>query len=223
MGKRISRGYDFLARFYDLLAFALFGNRLKKCREALIQDLPSTGEALILGGGTGSFLRALAKTGKTRSILFVDLSPRMVEKARRGMKPTRLEAAHECSLEFQTANVLSLPSGPRFDLICTNFFLDSFEPAELKRITDHVHGMLCPDGLWYFSDFQGGPRPLLALLYWFFRVTCRISARRLPDYEGEFRRLGLVLEKEKWTANRMLRTAIYRKPIKPSASIQNFN
>lgn len=100
----------------------------------------------------------------------------------------------------------------------THCFLDLFTDADLPRVTEALCRTLEGTGHWLFSDFDAGGtgarglarRAVVAVLYGFFRATCSIEARRLPDFDRAFLRAGLEPVVSEPFAGGLLRTVMLR-------------
>ena len=104
-------------------------------------DRPArTGTALDFGCGVGRLTRALA--GRFTTVLGVDVSPRMVEQARR-------LNTHTANASFETAE--EPPPGP-FDLVVANLVLQHLPTKALARVyVDRLIQATAPDGLTVFQ------------------------------------------------------------------------
>ena len=75
------------------------------------------------------------------------------------------------------ADALTVPLKPSsYDLIVTHFFLDCFDAPGLERLIDRIQEAAEPGALWLISEFREPrwARPLLTVMYLFFRVSRRI-------------------------------------------------
>jgi ubiquinone/menaquinone biosynthesis C-methylase UbiE len=187
--------FDRLAPVYDLLLLVFCG-AVPRSQRALLSELDDCERALIVGGGTGRFLVDLVRSDKVRQIVCIDVSTAMLERSRRRLISCCPEAVDRC--EFRHSDVREFEDQP-FDLVCTHCLLDCFNDAELIKVMRKLHGLLAADGRWMFSDFSAPTQQpmrlignvVVTVLYVFFRVTCGIKARRLPDFSAEFANLGL--------------------------------
>jgi ubiquinone/menaquinone biosynthesis C-methylase UbiE len=116
------------------------------------------------------------------------------------------------------ARALELPA-QHFDAIVTLLFLDCFPEVEARALVEKLTAAAQPGALWLFSDFavpaagfrRWRARVWLALLYFFFRRTTRLSARVLPDATASFRRNGWELAaRHDWQAG-LLTSALWRR------------
>ena len=140
------------------------------------------------------FLPACAARFPEADIVVVDGSERMLEIARRKLRPASVEFVHADLLVWE-------PPQGGFDLIVTNFLLDCFPADELEVLIARLAEMAGPNACWLLADFQipeSGParvrsRAILALLYRFFRITCGLTARSLESPDGALQHAGFSL------------------------------
>ncbi|HWA24930.1 MAG TPA: class I SAM-dependent methyltransferase [Lacunisphaera sp.] len=183
------RGFDLLAPCYPLMERLLAGRRLQRCRTAWIGELAGARRLLIAGVGHGPALATVLRRHPRLQVTCVDSSARMLAVARQqarraGLDLDRLEFVHAALPDWQ-------PPAGRFDAIATHFFLDCFTPEQLGPIVGTLARAAAPGARWIVSDFTlpaRGPARWRALavhrlMYFFFRLTTRLPARRLtpPD------------------------------------------
>jgi SAM-dependent methyltransferase len=183
--------FDWLARYYDRLARLVFGNALQQSERHFLHLIPSGGTVLIVGGGTGRVLKHIFAHNPTCHVWFIEASRQMLSHARRNVP-----ARYADQVQFVYGTEVSITRDLKFDVIITNFYLDLYPDKELLDVCTMLHEKLMEKGLWLASDFNDGGRwwhrLMLSVMYRFFVSTCRISARRLPEWEKTFDHLGLV-------------------------------
>jgi ubiquinone/menaquinone biosynthesis C-methylase UbiE len=186
---------DPIARVYRWLEYAAFGLALQRRRMAFLSDLGDTRRALVLGDGDGRFLAQFLKHNRRVQVDCVDLSSRMLDLARKRAGSERVTYHQADALQF------SLPDR-NYDLIVTHFFLDCFDQAGAARLVERVSPSACPRGRWLISEFRRTwwSPPLLAALYFFFRITTGLPTTRLVDHRPLLKRHGfqLVREERAW-------------------------
>lgn len=179
------------------------GNRMQRCRIALLDQIPEAKDILLPGEGSGRFLVPCRERFPLASIACVDSSAAMIGQARRSLARAGLR---EDGVSFVQADVLSWdPPSAQFDLIGTHFFLDCFREDQLAPLISRLAASAKPAADWLIADFQLAPagwprvrsRFILAMLYAFFRVATRLPATSLtpPDpfiERGGFRLLRRV-------------------------------
>ena len=173
--------FDSLAPHYWWLERLTFGNRLQWCRTVLLPHLSSHRRVLIVGDGDGRFLEAFQRANPDAAVDYLDISPGMVELARRRATGR---------VRFVVADVRTDPlPGTGYDLIVTNFLLDCFPTDQLAGVIDRLANACAPNGRWLVGDFSmpaSGWRRLAARvaltgMYLFFRITTRLPASQFVD------------------------------------------
>ena len=96
--------------------------------ELALEDVPPPRRILDLGTGTGVVATALGKRYPESEVLGIDLSPGMIEEARRQLPP---ELAGRVGFEVGDASALACPDGD-FDLVVLSNMIPFFD--ELARI-----------------------------------------------------------------------------------------
>ena len=183
-----ARGFDRLARWYRALEFLAFGADLERARFEFLGRLAGCREILVLGEGDGRCAERLAALAPHASILCVDSSPGMIDRAAARFRGTG--AAARVRFACADARTFEMDEG-RFDAVVTLFFLDCFTDAEVDSLVSRIGGSLRPGALWLFSDFRVPDsgfarlraRAWVGLLYLFFRCTTDLGARALPASE----------------------------------------
>ena len=188
----VKHGFDRLAPIYDGLELLAFGGALRRSQTRLLPQLPPVRRTLLVGGGTGCFLEALA-TQSACTIDCLDISEAMLARSKSRIQRRLPEALSR--IHFIQGDVAEFARDEPYDLICTLCLLDCFSEADLEPIMARLSGLLAPGGTWLFHDFEPqGPcgRSLVWLLYRFFRLTTAISAKGLPDMPAAFARHGFA-------------------------------
>jgi ubiquinone/menaquinone biosynthesis C-methylase UbiE len=195
------RGFDLLAPIYPAMERVIAGPRLQRCRTAWIDELAGARRLLIAGVGHGPTLADLLRRHPQLHVTCVDASARMLavarQRARRaGLEMSRLEFVHAALPGWQ-------PPAGAFDAIATHFFLDCFTPEQLGAVVATLARAAAPDGRWLLSDFTvpaRGPARWRALavhrlMYFFFRVTTRLAARRVTPPDAVLAAHGFRLQR----------------------------
>ena len=130
----VAAGYDKVAPTYD----TAWHQHLRPATDDLLQRLPRglTGVILDLGSGTGYTARCLAQANPEATVVAVDISPAMLERARREA-PANLRCVVSDMLDF----VRSQPTASA-ELIVSTWALGYSRPARLIREC----GRLLPGG-----------------------------------------------------------------------------
>jgi ubiquinone/menaquinone biosynthesis C-methylase UbiE len=202
--ERQTARFDGLARHYRWMEFVLAGKKLQRCRTAFLDRIAGACRVLLVGEGNGRFLVACRRALPRARITCVDASIAMLAQARRGLER---ESGGIERTEFVHADVRKW-SAPKdaFDVIATHFFLDCFAQEELARVVARLASMSAPGGAWLLADFQipesglkhRRAQVIVWLMYRFFRVATKLSARALerPDAHLEHRGFHLRERRE---------------------------
>ena len=174
--------YNHIARVYDLLSRLVFGRQIMKAQISLLKFIPINSRILIVGGGTGWILHEISTlfTGGL-SIDYVEVSEKMIELSKqRNIGANKVRFIHQAIEEFVNLEV--------YDVIITPFIFDNFTKKKIGSIFSKLLPMLKPKGLWLHADFvydkSESPfwqKILLKVMYFFFRITCRIETTELVD------------------------------------------
>lgn len=178
--------FDRLAPFYQAMECLAAGGKLRRCREAFLGGIPEPRQVLLAGEGRGGFLRECLKRFPKARFTVVESSRVMLDLAKRGLDDADLKR-----VLFVHADLLDWSCDERFDMIATHFFLDCFEPRPLAAIVEKLGGLATEDATWLLSDFQVAngrlsairSRCILWMLYWFFRISCKLEAGSLTAPE----------------------------------------
>lgn len=178
------RGFDWIAPYYDTLARLVFGEGIRRCQLQYLRDIQHGGKVLILGGGTGWILSELTNVNPTCSVCYIDSSSEMLERAKQ-----HVEKQSDVKVLFVhgTENRLQEFEGIQFDAVVANFYFDLFAEVSLRNVLTAVSGTIRPGSKLLVSEFIGRTwwhQLLLFIMYRFFRLTCSIEAKRLPDWQG---------------------------------------
>jgi SAM-dependent methyltransferase len=112
-----------------------------------LADVPPPARALDLGTGTGVVAKALAERYPEAEVLGIDLSPGMIEEARRQLPA---ELAGRVRFEVGDASALSAPAGG-FELVVLSNMIPFY--GELARVTT-------PGGTLVLSFSRGSETPI---------------------------------------------------------------
>ena len=194
--------FDRLAPAYRALERLTFGGLLHWCRTAHLGRLRGCRRALVLGDGDGRFLADLVRANSRIEVDSLDISPAMLELARRRVAGIPGAAGR---VRFTLADARSDPlPGDGYDLVVTNFFLDCFRPDDLAAIVRRASVACAPGAAWVDGDFReppsgwerGAAKLLLAGMYGFFRIATRLPAGRLTDPAPLLAAEGFALAEE---------------------------
>lgn len=202
--------FNWLARYYDQLATAVFGKSLYQAQIYYIRQIPRDANVLILGGGTGKILGELLRINSAGRICYIEASSTMIKLAKRNTSEGNRQ-----QVLFIHGTEDSIPSEIKFDIIITHFFLDLFSQHSLDALIEKVNSSLAPGALWLACDFinygKWWQKSTLQAMYLFFRFCCGIESSKLPPWEFQLRQSGLHLIRSKFFVSNFVKTTMFKK------------
>ncbi len=217
---RTEMNCDWIAPYYRLLEHCTFGKKLEERRFAFLEQTATARKALVCGGGDGRFLEQLLRRNSQVRVDFVDLSPGMVELAKR--RSASGKSVEKERVRFYVCDIREFtPVEASYDLIVTNFFLDCFGEAEIAGVVTKLAMLTSPHARWLVSEFRVGRRRLGRIwrqaivrgLYLAFRVTTGLTVKRLPHYEAALRSAGFLCRCEERSMKGLLKSSLWGKCI----------
>jgi tRNA (cmo5U34)-methyltransferase len=202
--------FDKIAFVYDQLAKLVFGKTIRNAQIHFLNFIPQKSNVLILGGGTGWLLRELAKVNPACNVWYVEVSAKMLDKAREitRLGSLNVQFIHGTGLDLQQFADAS------FDAVITNFYFDLFTSPSLETALKQIVKVTRHRGLLLVSDFldnriwwQG---MLLSLMYKFFRWCCSIEASTLPDWQAELKKKGFEEMTSKLFYKGFIKSSVYQ-------------
>lgn len=198
---RIASSYDFLARL-------VFGKNMVDVQEYSLKEIKDGDRILILGGGTGWILNSINENCPPGEIWYVDISDKMIKYA-------KSKVVDKINIHFIHGTIEDIAEVEKFDVVITNFFLDVFSEKQLESLIPKTMERIKPDGLWLCSDFiatgKFGHQLMLSLMYLFFKLTVNLRNKKLPNWEAQLCKSGLVLLKEKEFLKGFMKATVFRK------------
>lgn len=177
--------FDKVSWFYDAIAGLVFGREWADIQLAPLKHISSSDRVLIVGGGTGQLLEQL----HVNEVVFLDLSEKMLEKAKNRVCQSPVEFVNSDYLEWKTNR--------QFDVIVLQFFLDVFQQEQLRMAIEQSRNMLSEKGKVVVMDFQKAAwwrNNLVKVMYWFFRFTSGVKGQNLQDIHGEMIKGGFTYD-----------------------------
>lgn len=200
------KGFDLLAPVYDQLARLVFGKDIVHAQLFFLDRIRARDRVLILGGGTGWLLEELLKKQPHCEVWYVEASLKMMNLAKK-------KCANQSNVHFIQGTQWAIPS-TMFDVVIMNFFLDLFSEEQIDGLIGKIKPITKPDGIWLVTDFEKEDKwwqhVLLIVMIGFFRLTCGIEAKRLPDLRSIFRKHGVVEIKSRSYFRRFIKTGVYK-------------
>jgi ubiquinone/menaquinone biosynthesis C-methylase UbiE len=169
----ILNNFNPIAWIYDFLARLVFGPKWNKVQTSFVTLIQTKTNILVLGGGTGAFLKYLEPKHR---VTFLDLSSKMIVKAKQ-----RNTAAQ---VDFVIADFMNWETQKQFDAVVCPFFLDSFPESEVTFIITKLKKILNEHGTLIVVDFQKGnwfQNVVMKVIHLFFRVFTNLKSTRLLD------------------------------------------
>ena len=184
----VSMDFNKIAPYYSLLESLLFGGALQATRTSFIHYLVDAENILLIGEGRGRLLKELLRFNPKAEVWVVEQSASMIEKMKCDLEPFDFK-----KVTFINESFLTYPGTYQFDAVCTCFFFDCFESAEVKNGIGKIYSLLKVDGIWMNADFRFfhnhalhqriAHRLLIQFLYGFFHLTTRLTSATLVCVE----------------------------------------
>ena len=171
-------GFDSIAKYYDLLARLVFGSSILSSQTIFLNKIPPSSNVLVLGGGTGWWLKELLSNIPGCRILYIERSVEMMKLAMKANKDSRIV--------FMLGTENSLNSWNEFDVVITFFFLDLFQEKKLQEVIEKIRLSMKPNALWLAADFvktKWWLSVMLSMMYAFFWFTTGLRNQRLPNWD----------------------------------------
>ena len=171
-------GFDSIAKYYDLLARLVFGSSILSSQTIFLNKIPPSSNVLVLGGGTGWWLKELLFNIPGCRILYIERSVEMMKLAMKANKDSRIV--------FMLGTENSLNSWNEFDVVITFFFLDLFQEKKLQEVIEKIRLSMKPNALWLAADFvktKWWHSVMLSMMYAFFWFTTGLRNQRLPNWD----------------------------------------
>lgn len=205
MKNQIACGFDFLAPYYDGLARFFIGKDIVHAQLHFLNSFNECKQLLILGGGSGWILEPLCAACPELQIDYIDVSPKMIKAAREN-------SGNHAHVNFIQGTENDIPNR-LYDGVITNFYLDLFEERSLNNVMDKIRISLTHSALWLVTDFvqeKAWHKMMLWTMYRFFRITARIEATHLPDWQNNMIGAGHTLCETGEFKNGFIKSNLYR-------------
>jgi ubiquinone/menaquinone biosynthesis C-methylase UbiE len=180
----MAANYDNSAWFYDRLSRLIYGRALVRAQIYLLQYIPAGSNILIAGGGTGWILEEISKLHPPDlKITYVEISAKM-------MALSRKRNVGSNQVTYINKPVENMDGQNSYDVLITPFLFDNFTEQTLQTVFSHLYKQLKAGGIWLNTDFRAAGKWwqsfLLQSMILFFRLICRIEAKKLPEIEKCF-------------------------------------
>lgn len=166
--ERARKLYDFFSAFYEYVAWLESGSRMKGVDLA---DVKQGGVVLEVGFGTGNVLLELAKkVGEKGEVCGIDISPNMLENAKRRLERRGLRG----EVDLRLGDARKLPYGDdKFDVVFSSYVLDLIDTPEIPLVLLEFKRVLRSGGrLVLVNMSKGGSWYISMKLYeWVYKVS----------------------------------------------------
>ena len=202
---RIVKGFDRLAPVYNSLSRIVFGKSLAQAQRYFLDSIGAGDPILILGGGSGDFLKSLLKQHPQVTVDYLDISPRMIQLAKK-------KNQHPTNVNFIVGTEQNIPDRT-YTVVITNFYLDLFSDGTLQQVVQKIIPHLSSDGQWLATDFVEEKKwqsVMLSCMYLFFSTMARIEASSLPDWQSALKKAGMHEINSKKFYRGFIKASVYR-------------
>jgi ubiquinone/menaquinone biosynthesis C-methylase UbiE len=175
---------DALITVYSWGFRRLGGRRHEAFRRRILELAHVQDGFCVLDAGCGTGLTTLRIAAQCPDCVVhaIDLSPGMIDAARRGARQQGL------NVDFRVGSITDLPyPGAFFDVVLTNIMLHHLDPAEKRRAVAEIARVLKPGGRYLSAEF--GPRARSAL-------ERRLAKGQYTLYPLHLRAAGLAITHE---------------------------
>jgi ubiquinone/menaquinone biosynthesis methyltransferase len=151
----VRRLFATIADRYDLITRLLSYGQDQRWKRSLVglAQLRATDRVLDLASGTGDI--AFAALGRTRHVVGLDVTHRMMQ----------LAAARDSRVRFVTGDMLALPfAAGEFDVVTTGYGLRTV--PDLAQAIREIHRVRAPGGRLLSLDFNRPGNALIRAVYW---------------------------------------------------------
>ncbi|WP_254411504.1 class I SAM-dependent methyltransferase [Dyadobacter diqingensis] len=203
--------FNAVARPYDFMSRLVYGNALVESQVSLLKYIPANSRILIVGGGTGWILEAIAKIHDAGlEITYVEVASSMIALSqKRETGQNKIIFIHKTIEDYQT--------NQPFDVIITPFFFDLFTENKVKTLFHGLDEQLKTGGLWLYTDFipdkyqtRLWQKMLLKAMYFFFGFLSKVEARQLTNMDQYFEKKYVTVN-QNWFYGNFIRSNIYKK------------
>jgi ubiquinone/menaquinone biosynthesis C-methylase UbiE len=205
----MAANYDNSAWFYDRLSRLIYGRALVRAQIYLLQYIPARSNILIAGGGTGWILEEISKLHPSGlKITYVEISAKM-------MALSRKRNVGSNQVTYINKPVENMDGKNSYDVLITPFLFDNFTEQTLQTVFSHLYKQLKAGGIWLNTDFRPTGKWwqsfLLQSMILFFRLICRIEAKKLPEIEKCFEQHQLKIIGERDFFGEFILSTAYQK------------
>ncbi|MFL5729548.1 MAG: class I SAM-dependent methyltransferase [Cytophagaceae bacterium] len=213
----MAANFDFIASYYDSLSRLVFGDSIHRSQMQFLNTIPENSKVLIIGGGSGRFLKDLLLKFQVRNVLYVEHSAEMIRLSKKAIVNIQGSSA----VQFRHGTEEDLKADEVFDVVITPFIFNLFERKQLSAFAGKLNLHLKQGGIWLFSDFKISEnrfhkvwqKLLLKTMYIFFKYIAGLKNSRLEKFDDAFNEMGLVKMEDRFFYAGMIYSAWYRKSL----------
>lgn len=208
-----SANYDGMARYYDFItrAISLGGN--SRAQRRFLAHIKRSDRVLHAGCGSVSFNEDLARA--CDHVVCVDISPRMVDLARRRLQRAGLLE----EVELVCTDILQYRPDHMFDVVFANFFFNTFRWDDCQRVLKYLTGLVTPGGLFCIADevepnvtVVAAPQRLVRhLVTWLHHVWVDHPMHEVYDYAPTMSALGFRVIERRLDETGYIESTVYEK------------
>lgn len=184
----MANDYNNIAGVYDTLSRIIYQNAIVQAQESLLSLIKPNDNIVLVGGGTGWILEAIAKQQlQNIKVVYVEKSAAMIRLAKKRKHQGII-------VEFVETAIEDYHTHEKFDVVFTPFLFDNFRKEKIELVFEKLNGILLPKGVWLYADFINHQENkkiwqqfLLKTMYLFFRITTKIEAQELIDMRPYFK------------------------------------
>jgi tRNA (cmo5U34)-methyltransferase len=206
-------GFDSIAKYYDRLARLVFGKSLVNAQTYFLNRVPPSSNVLVIGGGTGCWLKDFLQSNPHCRICYVEKSWEMLTLAREA-------TGEDYRISFRLGNEDSIAERNEFDAIILFCLLDIFSEPELRKVVEKIKASAKPTALWLVTDFVESKKwhsILLFIMYRFFKLATGLKNQSLPDWDRGVLQTGLVQLECKLHFGDFIKSALFRQINNPKS------
>jgi tRNA (cmo5U34)-methyltransferase len=133
-------GFDSIAKYYDRLARFVFGKSLVNAQTYFLNRIPQSSNVLVIGGGTGWWLKEYLQSNPHCRICYVEESREMLKLAREA-------TGGDYRISFRLGNEDSIAERNEFDAVVLFCLLDIFSEPELRKLVERINASARPNAL----------------------------------------------------------------------------
>jgi tRNA (cmo5U34)-methyltransferase len=199
--------FNRIAFIYDFLAKLVFGKAIKDSQKYFLNRISDYSKVLILGGGSGWLVADLLKVKPNCEVWYIDASEKMIS-----LSKSKIE--YEPMVYFIHGTEQDIPLSIKYNVVITNFYLDLFTDHQLENVVAKIQSSMVLAARWIITDFvdcnKWWQKTMLKAMYWFFRITCNIESKKLPEWNRFVEKAGLKKIESKAFYSGFIETALYR-------------